>query len=110
MNVAVDAVIAGSRALALNARTVESVLKDTMLLKESRVIQLGKDGGFSQATKDFNGLTRGAKVSERGNGLQTATLKDGTKLTVRSTSSGGSPTLEIRPTNGRTIKIRYFSK
>jgi hypothetical protein len=56
--------------------------------------------------EDFETLTRGAKVFDRSKGLQAATLADGTKLTVRPFSSGGSPALEIQPT-GKAIKIRH---
>ena len=47
---------------------------------------------------------------DRGNGLRTATLNDGTKVVVRPFSSGGQITLEIQPTVGKVVKIRYKPK
>jgi hypothetical protein len=87
--------------------TKEEILKDARPGKMSSSRQYEKEGGFNQANKDFDAMTRGAKVENRGGGLRTAELPDGSKLIVRPSSSGGQPTLEIQPVSGKTIKIRY---
>ncbi|MCG7509266.1 hypothetical protein [Mesorhizobium retamae] len=69
-----------------------------------------KNGGMSEADKDFDAL--GPKDikdinTQYGQG-RTGTLDDGTKITVRPGSSDGRPTLEMRnPENGRGTEIRY---
>ncbi len=63
---------------------------------------------MNQANKDFDALVgQGGNVIDRGGGLRTATLKDGSKVNVRPFSSGGKPTLEIQPPTGKVIKVRY---
>jgi hypothetical protein len=96
--------------------TRQQIISDAKVLKESRfLVQYGKKGGFAQANHDFNAMTRGATVVDRGNGHRTARLADGATVNVRPVSSEGKdwnskPTFEIQPrpgTNERTIKIRY---
>lgn len=87
--------------------TKEEILQDAKLLKISSSSQYSKQGGFTQANKDFDAMTRGGSITNRGNGLRTAEMADGTKIIVRPFSSGGTPTLEIQPVTGKTIKIRY---
>jgi hypothetical protein len=87
--------------------TKEEILKDAKPGKVSSSRQYDKQGGFDQANKDFDAMTRGAKVEARGGGLRTSELPDGSKVIVRPSSSGGQPTLEIQPVSGKTIKIRY---
>lgn len=87
--------------------TKEEILKGAKPGKVSSSRQYGKPGGFGQANKDFDALTRGGKIQERGGGLRTAEMPDGSKVIVRPNSSGGQPTLEIQPLSGKTIKIRY---
>jgi hypothetical protein len=87
--------------------TKEEILKDAKPGKVSSSRQYEKQGGAEQANKDFDAMTRGAKVQDRGGGVKTAELPDGSKVIVRPTSSGGKPTLEIQPPTGKTTKIRY---
>lgn len=69
--------------------------------------QYEKEGGFEQATKDFEKLNpQNIKVIPN-KGLR-GILPDGTAINVRNTSYSGSPTLEIyNPANKTTLKIRY---
>jgi len=87
--------------------TKEEILKGAKHLKTSSSRQFSKTGGIGQANKDFDALTRGGKITDRGNGLRTAEVSNGSKVIVRPSSSGGQPTLEIQPPAGKTIKIRY---
>lgn len=68
--------------------TMDDILEGTSLFKQSKSTQYIKPGGFDQANLDFNALTRGLAVTERGGGLRTATLSNGTKVNVRPFSSG----------------------
>ena len=74
--------------------------------KSSASRQFSKPGGMGKANADFDAL-RPTNVQSRGNGVRTGELGDGSKVTVRPHSGGGTPTLEIRPPTGRPIKIRY---
>jgi hypothetical protein len=87
--------------------TKEEILEDAKPGKVSSSRQYDKEGGFNQANSDFDAMTRGARVENRGGGLRTAELPDGSKVIVRPSSSSGQPTLEIQPLTGKTIKIRY---
>jgi type VI secretion system secreted protein VgrG len=87
--------------------TKEEILKDAKPGKVSSSRQYDKKGGLDQANKDFDAMTRGTQVQDRGGGLRTAELPDGSKMIVRPNSSGGQPTLEIQPLSGKTTKIRY---
>lgn len=87
--------------------TQEEILKDATPGKVSSSRQFDKTGGMDQANKDFDAMTTGANVQDRGGGLRTAEMPDGSKVIVRPNSSGGQPTLEIQPLTGKTTKIRY---
>jgi hypothetical protein len=68
-----------------------------------------KSGGFGQASKEFDSLNpSNVKEINTPNGtLKTGTLPDGRSVTVRSWSTDGRPTLEIRNSNGRGVEVRY---
>lgn len=85
---------------------IQRVLQGTRKGKVSSSKQFDKSGGMSQANKDFNELSKGAKVQTRGT-TRTAELEDGTKINVRPNSTQGNPTLEIQPPKGQRTKIRY---
>jgi hypothetical protein len=87
--------------------TLEHILSDATAGKFSKSFQFLKSGGFDQANADFDALTNGADVVDRGDGLRTATLSNGTEVNVRPFSSGKWPTLEIDTPGGPAIKIRY---
>lgn len=86
---------------------VDDVLEGASFYKQSQATQYLKPGGFGQANADFDALTQGVNVIERGGGLRTATLSNGTKINVRPFSSGKSPTLEIDTPGNPALKIRY---
>lgn len=87
--------------------TKEEILKGAKPGKVSSSRQYHKQGGLEQANRDFDALTRGGKIRDRGGGLRTAELPNGSNVNVRPSSTGGQPTLEIRPLSGKRIKIRY---
>lgn len=62
---------------------------------------------MDQANSDFDLLTRGVHVVDQGGGLRTATLSNGTNVTVRPFSTGKFPTLDIRTPGNLPIKVRY---
>jgi len=73
-----------------------------------RIKQFTKKGGFEQAKKDFDALTKGVKVKEHEGGVRSATLKSGERVSVRPHSTDSRPTLDIRsPKSNRPTKIRY---
>lgn len=69
--------------------------------------QYTKPGGFSQANDDFDEATKGLPVKDQGGGIRSATLSDGSTISVRPQSSQGSPTIQINPPTGKPIKVRY---
>jgi RHS repeat-associated protein len=89
-------------------KAVDETIKDASKGKVSSSKQYNKEGGFDQANKDFDKLAGSkSKIQNRGNGTRTATTPEGTKLTVRPTSTEGKPTLDIDIAGQRIIKIRY---
>ena len=87
--------------------TTEDILANATRGKVSTAVQYSKAGGFNQANSDFDLLTSGVDVVDRGGGLRTATLSNGTKVNVRPFSSGKIPTLEIDTPGNPAIKVRY---
>lgn len=65
-----------------------------------------KTGGYDAAVKDFYSLPV-SNVKTAPNGTIIGTLPDGKIVNVRPNSSQGSPTLEIRTSNNKAVKIRY---
>jgi len=88
-------------------KTLGEILKDAKAGKVSSSRQFSKPGGFNQANKDFDALTKGLPVKNQGNGIRSATLKNGSTTSVRPQSSGGKPTIEVNPPSGKVIKVRY---
>ena len=86
--------------------TVADLLKDAEPGKKSSSIQYTKKGDFEQANRDFDALQL-KDVQDRGNGIRTGTTENGDTVVVRPESTEGSPTLEVQPEKGKTIKIRY---
>ena len=69
-----------------------------------------KSGGFNEANVDFDSVVELSSVKDiKGDYVtgRTGVLDDGSKITVRSSSSDGRPTLELRKINGRGIEYRY---
>lgn len=87
--------------------TMDDLLQGANFLKQSKATQYVKPGGFSQANGDFDALAQGVTVIERGGGLRTATLSNGTKINVRPFSSGKVVTLEVDTPGNPLLKIRY---
>jgi RHS repeat-associated protein len=100
-----------AKAAALTEReigtAVDDVLQGASFYKQSKATQYLKPGGFGQANADFDALTQGVTVIERGGGLRTATLSNGTKINVRPFSSGKYVTLEIDTPGNPVLKVRY---
>ena len=92
--------------------TLENILRDTTPGRPTmgRTTQHIRRGGFNQANTDFNNLNPSNVTGfSTANGTgRTGVLPDGRTVTVRSYSSDGRPTLEIRNANNRRrIEIRY---
>ena len=64
----------------------------------------GNGGGIDQANDDFDNVARPKNVKDRGNGIRTGELDDGSTITVRPKSS---PTISINKPGKKQIKIRY---
>lgn len=81
--------------------------------RETRGFQVVRDGGATEAAKDFDSLVSasGAQVRTYYGPVKSATLADGTEAVLRtSTTKGyaGSPTLELQHKVGNlAVKIRY---
>ncbi len=107
----VSSSVVAAKSAALTEReigtTVDDVLQDASFYKQSQATHYLKSGGFGQANADFDALAQGVNVIERGGGLRTATLSNGTKINVRPFSSGKYPTLEIDTPGNPVLKIRY---
>lgn len=87
---------------------VEDVLKEATLhgKHSSKVIQYGKTGGYDAAMKDFYSLPL-SDIKKSSNGTMVGILPDGKIVNVRPYSKQGSPTLEIKLKDNKSIKIRY---
>jgi hypothetical protein len=108
--VAIAAPLAGAGRAALASRgpaAAQSVIASATATGANKTIRMLRSGGLRQAYRDFARVTQGVPVKNRGHGLRTATLRDGTRVTVRPSSSGGQPTLDIIRPESRPIKIRY---
>jgi RHS repeat-associated protein len=86
---------------------MEDILAGASRGKVAKSVQYLKEGGFQRASADFEKLTEGVSVVDRGGGLRTATLSNGTRVTVRPFSSGDVPTLEVATPGNPVVKIRY---
>jgi hypothetical protein len=106
ISVAAAAVEAGEATAAM-----KQILADATPLKASKPgmgsIQYGKTGGMEAANRDFEVLARGLKVKVHRKEVRSCELSDGTTISVRPSSSGGPPMVEITPPAGNQIKIRY---
>jgi len=94
-------------------KRVDSVLEGAEAGKKGKTKQFHKSGDAGDANKDFDSLAGDAKVTDHGDGLRSAELEDGTTISVRSSSGkdGSSPpTLQINPTEGKAVKVRYEPK
>jgi hypothetical protein len=94
--------------------TLDDVLKDATPRTPSKPgmgsDQKDKTGGFDQANKDFDGMTKGLPVTDQGGGKRSAELPNGARLGVRPGSSSGDPTLQWDPPPRmpvNPVKIRY---
>jgi RHS repeat-associated protein len=86
----------------------ELVKKYPISKKSNETTQCEGQGGFGQANKDFDTYTKGLSQKSYPGNIRSAEFPDGTTISVRPSSSGGQPTVQINPTgNVPTIKIRY---
>ena len=78
--------------------------------KSERARQFEKSGGQDQAEADFDKLVKDlgdTTPKDHGNGIRSSTLPDGTSISVRPSSTSGEPTVQINPSKGKEIKVRY---
>jgi hypothetical protein len=90
--------------------TIADLLDDAELESQGKSRIYGKSGDITDANQDFDKLTNKLRVSakDRGNGIRTAELPDGSTIVVRPSSREGSATIQIdRPYTSRHIKVRY---
>lgn len=87
---------------------IKLLLRGARFFRDSFNLIMQKTGDMTDANTDFDAVTRGVQVRSRHRGMRTATLADGTRITVRPFSSAGSPTIEVIGPNGEHVKIRYI--
>ena len=104
---AAEGAAGGEAAATSEENALRDILEDAEPGKVSNSAQYTKSGGFDQANVDFDTLAGNNPIKEYGNGIRSTTLSDGTTVSVRPTSSGGTPTVQINPLDGQPIKIRY---
>ncbi|MFO0836949.1 MAG: RHS repeat-associated core domain-containing protein [Phycisphaerae bacterium] len=110
-----DAIIAVALGTKIGAR-VAGLIADT--LKDAKVVRTGSRGrstiveikDIAQRDKDWDRLTKGAKVDDKGGGVKVATHPDGTKIIKRPSTKDGRDTIEIQAPDGTTTKVRYGDK
>ncbi len=85
----------------------DDILQGATFHRQSKATQYLKQGGFGQANLDFDAMAPGVTVVDRGGGLRTATLSNGSKINVRPFSSSKYATLEIDTPGNPLLKIRY---
>lgn len=103
----VGGLVAKGGIAARRAGAIERLLQGGTKGPVGKSRQIFKSGGFEQANKEFNRLVGKLPVKNQGNGIRSATLPDGTTVSVRPGSSGGNPTIQINPPSGKPIKVRY---
>jgi hypothetical protein len=90
--------------------SVEDIIKDAEVVKEGKPGKKDstiviKPGGSKSANEDFDNIGP-TNVENKGNGIRTGQLQNGTTVTVRPNSSDGRPTLQVIG-GPIEIKIRY---
>ena len=102
--------------------SVEDYLTGAKHVKTDRSKVYTKPGDESDASIDFNALTKGVKVEHKEGGVLVATLPDGTRIVLRPHSSagnsassvpaqvGGFPTIEIQAPRSKPSKVRYVAR
>ncbi|MCA1614544.1 MAG: DUF4214 domain-containing protein [Acidobacteria bacterium] len=104
--------LGGLAKLGLAARRVGNVNK---LLKGAaqqgkatdKTLKYLQNGGVKRANKAFDQFVGKNPVKNQGGGIRSAKMPDGSTISVRPSSSGGQPTIQINPPSGKPIKIRY---
>jgi len=97
---------AGGSAGSTSSRT-QDVLQGATKGRTGKSQQYTKPGGEAQANKDFDRIVGNQPTTQIGNGGRATKLPDGTGVSVRPTSTEGSPTLQINQPGRPAIKIRY---
>ncbi|WP_124950338.1 RHS repeat-associated core domain-containing protein [Sulfuriferula thiophila] len=88
--------------------TISDLVNKYPVIKQSKeTTQCKGQGGFPQASSDFDKYTQGLTQKNYPGDIRSAEFPDGTKISVRPSSSGGAPTIQINPAEGPTVKIRY---
>jgi RHS repeat-associated protein len=103
----VGGLVAKGGIAARRAGAVERLLQGGTKGPVGKSRQIFKSGGFEQANKEFNRLVGKLPVKNQGNGIRSATLPDGTTVSIRPGSTAGNPTIQINPPSGKPIKVRY---
>ncbi|MBA9088808.1 RHS repeat-associated protein [Fontibacillus solani] len=94
-----------------SVKSVDDILKDATpgRVTKGKTTLYEKKGGYEQATKEFYSLnpSKVKDIETKYGPGKAGLLPDGRKITVRSGSTDGRVTIEIRSSNGRGIEIRY---
>jgi len=91
-------------------RKLEKYLGGAQKIRSGKTHQYTKVGGVKKAEKDFLKLVGRTPIKKHGNGVKSATLSNGSKISIRPYSGKdkkGPPTLQISPKVGKQIKVRY---
>jgi RHS repeat-associated protein len=88
---------------------IREFLKPAVQTRTGNFEQFTKGGGFAQANADFDNITSEfwRPVRDQGNGIRSSSLPNGGSVSVRPTSSDGTPTVQINIPGRMAIKIRY---
>jgi hypothetical protein len=97
----------GDEAASSGPQTVGELLSDATRGSASKTLQYTKTGGMTRAATEFDSLVGDAQVTTHPNGVRSATLPDGSTVSVRAQSTQGAPTIQITPSTGRQVKVRY---
>jgi len=96
----------------VSLEAIKELIKKSKLLKSSKeAIQLGRQGGKTEAQRTFDSLTVNAEVKSRpspsGTEVRSAQIEGGGSVSVRDFSKGGQPTIQIERPGETTVKIRF---
>lgn len=86
---------------------IDKLLDGATDRKVGKTIQVNKPGGLDGANNDFDEAVGNATIKDHGAGIRSSTLPDGSTISVRPNSTEGSPTIQIDPLSGKSIKIRF---
>ncbi len=95
----------------IGAKNAVNILLDGAITgKVGKTKQFTKPGGLTGANNAFDSAVGNAPIKNHGRGIRSATLPDGSTISIRPGSTQGSPTIQINPPTGKPMKIRFIGK